>query len=160
MAETVNELHNGALFRAGDKCPCRDCDGIMVQEDTQCGFDHIICPECGYCPEDEFDGRIKDCPACSSWSYIINQENIVCSGCDLELTAEDEEAALKAWNAMSRRSWVADWLLTAAAFLGICVIVAEVVERHQLDQCIAERRSVCYLEGEAWRMTYRLEPRP
>lgn len=92
------------LFKVGDACPC--CGATFKLENDFPGSpdseSYVLCPECGYCPEDEFDGRINDCPSCKSYSHIINQGNIVCSGCGLELTADDEETAIKQWNGMKR----------------------------------------------------------
>jgi hypothetical protein len=85
-------------FVAGGPCPCRDCQGVFEAED-----DHLLCQQCGYCPEEAFDHRIEDCPQCKSFAHIINQGNIICSGCTLELTAEDEETAITMWNSMPRR---------------------------------------------------------
>lgn len=67
------------------------------------GDDYVVCETCGYCPEEEYDHRIDDCPACGSFAYIINQGNIVCSCCSLELTEEDEETAILRWNSIPRK---------------------------------------------------------
>lgn len=94
------------IFKPGDKCPCKNCDGHILPEreaDPYGTEDFLICDECGYCPEDEFDGRIDDCPQCGSWAYVINQGNIVCSGCTLEMSADDEETALAMWNGIARK---------------------------------------------------------
>jgi len=87
------------LFKAGDKCPCKNCSGVFHHDH---GDPEAVCPSCGYAPEDAYDGRIADCPSCGSFAHVINQGNIICSGCKLELTADNEEAALQLWNALPR----------------------------------------------------------
>lgn len=74
-------------------CPCAQCDGTLATNE----HGDAECPVCGYCT-DEHDRLIDDCPLCGSFSYIINQDNICCSGCSLELTAENEEKAIAVWN--------------------------------------------------------------
>ncbi|MDE2107400.1 MAG: hypothetical protein KGL39_59945, partial [Patescibacteria group bacterium] len=61
------------------ECPCQNCDGQLLpeREADPCGTeDYLICPKCGYCPEEEWDHLIADCPLCGAFSYIINQGNI------------------------------------------------------------------------------------
>ncbi len=103
MTESTPEI--APLFKAGDKCPCNDCEGVFAvpKHHSSDEPDYVECPVCGYVPEDEFDGRIDDCPSCGSFAHIINQGNVVCSGCTLELTADDEETALALWNAIGRK---------------------------------------------------------
>jgi hypothetical protein len=93
----------GPLYRVGEQCPCAQCPGAFENENDGPGQDpYVLCSVCGYCPEDDFDARIKDCPLCESFAHVINQGNIVCSGCTLELSGDNEEIAIKMWNALPR----------------------------------------------------------
>jgi hypothetical protein len=78
-------------------CPCRDCAGRIAMDPHATPDEEPVCTVCGYC-EDENDHRVNDCWACGAFSFIINQSNIICSGCGIELTGPDEETAIAAWN--------------------------------------------------------------